>query len=308
MEMRQLVTFRAVARSLSFTRAAGDLAYAQSSVTAQIQALEDEFGVRLFERLGRRVLLTDAGQRLLVYAEKMLRLAEEAREAVAGGEEPAGTLTIGAYETLCVYRLPPALRLIGQRYPHLQLIVRLGPCGELRRLAASGELDLVFLLEEPADTPALHIEPVVPEPVLLVAPPGHHLTQRDAITPADLEREPLLATEAGCSYRLAFERILGQANISPREVMELGSVQAVKQCVMAGLGVALLPEVVVAEELRHGQLMALPWVGEMPHLVTQMAWHKDRWLSPALLAFVGIVRETVGAATRSESSPHQLVR
>src|SRR2546421_3651462 len=105
MDLRQLNTFRLVATTLSFTRAAAALSYAQSSVTAQIQSLEDELGVQLFDRLGRRVALTDAGLRLLRYADRLLDLAEEARAAVADGGDPLGSLCISAPETLCIYRL-----------------------------------------------------------------------------------------------------------------------------------------------------------------------------------------------------------
>ena len=100
MELRQLETFRAVASTLSFTRAASALGYAQSSVTAQIQALEGELGVALFDRLGRRVALTDAGQRLVEYAERLLTLAEKARSALAEGAEPSGTLQDRTAEAL----------------------------------------------------------------------------------------------------------------------------------------------------------------------------------------------------------------
>src|SRR5436305_2708758 len=110
MELRQLETFRMVAGQLSFTRAATALGYAQSSVTAQIQALESELGVALFDRLGRHVALTESGQRLLEYAERLLSLAEEARTALADGAEPTGTLTVGAPETALTYRLPRVLQ------------------------------------------------------------------------------------------------------------------------------------------------------------------------------------------------------
>src|SRR5215210_5308545 len=117
MELRQLETFRAVAGPLSFTRAAVTLGYAQSSVTAQIQALEAELGVALFDRLGRRVALTEAGQRLLEYADRLLSLADEARAAVAEGAEPAGTLTVGAPETVLTYRLPRVLQRYRATFP-----------------------------------------------------------------------------------------------------------------------------------------------------------------------------------------------
>src|SRR5262249_14299225 len=124
MELRQLITFQAVASTLSFTRAAVLLNYAQSSVTAQIQALEEELGVPLFDRLGKRVVLTDAGQRLVRYADRMLNLADETRGVVSGGEVRGGTLTLSAIETLCTYRLPGILRQFRDQFPHVQLKFR----------------------------------------------------------------------------------------------------------------------------------------------------------------------------------------
>src|SRR5262245_23144064 len=110
MEFRNLSTFLAVAKTLSFSQAAQMLDYAQSTVTVQIQALEEELGVPLFDRLGRRVALTEAGNQLLWYAQKFVELEKEAHTVISNDPEPAGVLTIGAPETTCAYRLPPLLR------------------------------------------------------------------------------------------------------------------------------------------------------------------------------------------------------
>lgn len=117
MEIRNLATFQAVARFLSFNRAALELNYAQSSVSAQIQALEDELGVQLFDRLGRRILLTEAGSKLLQYAEKMLDLADETRAEVAGAKELKGSLTIKVPETIGVHRLPKVIKEFKSGFP-----------------------------------------------------------------------------------------------------------------------------------------------------------------------------------------------
>src|SRR5215216_4831156 len=124
MDLRQLKTFQTVAETLSFTRAAELLDYAQSSVTAQVRSLEDELGVRLFDRLGRRVRLTDSGDRLLEYAAKILNLADEARLAVSDSSEPSGQLIVAAPETLSTYRLPPLLKQYRALFPRVQLIMR----------------------------------------------------------------------------------------------------------------------------------------------------------------------------------------
>src|SRR5258708_269564 len=165
MELRQLATFRMVATTLSFTQAASALGYVQSSVTAQIQALEADLGVPLFDRLGKRIVLTDAGSRLLRYAEKILALAEEARSVVAGDDEPTGSLTISAPESLCTYRLPAILGLFRERYPRVQLLFRPSPSADMRRRVGEGLLDLAFVLEEPIQSGNLSSEQLIREPL-----------------------------------------------------------------------------------------------------------------------------------------------
>src|SRR5262245_21837871 len=133
MDLRQFTTFRTLARTLSFTRTAAELNYVQSNVSAQIRALESELGVRLFDRLGRRVVLTDAGCRLLDYADRVLALVQEAHTIVATTDEVAGTVIMSAPESLCAYRLPPLLHEVRTRFPRLQVTFRPGPVAELRQ-------------------------------------------------------------------------------------------------------------------------------------------------------------------------------
>jgi DNA-binding transcriptional LysR family regulator len=119
MELRHLRTFKAVAANRSFTQAAKELGYVQSAITAHVKTLEADLGVRLFDRLGRHIVLTEAGSELLAYATKILDLMDGDREAVAGNGKPSGTLHISASETLCIYRLPPVLEEFGKRFPEV---------------------------------------------------------------------------------------------------------------------------------------------------------------------------------------------
>lgn len=300
MELRQLATFRVVARTLSFTRAAEALDYAQSSVTAQVQALEEDFGVHLFERLGKRIALTEAGERLLTYADKLLGLADEARAVVPAGDEPRGKLVIGAPESLCAYRLPPVLSQMRARFPHVQLVFRPYTCSETRRAILDGLLDVGLLLEEPLRAPGLIIEPLVDEPLCILTYPDHPLARQARVEASALAGEPILVTEAGCSYRVLLERILADAGARMETTIEFGSVEAIKQCVMAGMGLTILPQVAVAAELEQGRLVPVPLRGHDLCIATQLAWHKDKWLSPSLRAFLGLTREVLGmhVATR----------
>jgi DNA-binding transcriptional LysR family regulator len=113
------------------------------------------------------------------------------------------------------------------------------------------------------------------------------------IKPIDLAGQVVLLTEDGCHYRRAFEEAPSSAGVRPSNKLELGSVEAIKRCVMEGIGLAVLPEVAVAEEVNQGRLVILPWTGCDFSIMTQLAWHKDKWMSPALKAFVDVVREVL---------------
>ena len=178
MDLRQLTTYRVLARTLNFHQAAEQLHCVQSTVTAQIQALEDDLGVRLFDRLGRRVVLTDAGTRLVAYAERLLNLADEARLAVSRREEQVGTLTISATETLCTYRLPSVLHRFRSRYPQVRIVFFALAYSELRQAVAEGTVDLAFVMEDLISGAALHTEPLCTEQIYLVASLDHPLAQR----------------------------------------------------------------------------------------------------------------------------------
>jgi DNA-binding transcriptional LysR family regulator len=295
-ELQQLRTFRAAASGLSFTRAAAELGYAQSSVTAQIQALEREIGAPLFDRLGRRVVLTDAGRRLLPYAREILDLEGEAGRAVSNGGEVSGSLTISAAETHCAYHLPELLNRFGSQYPQVELELRPSRMGalddELKRGLKEGVVDLGFVLEEPlTGANRLEVETLAEEPASFVARPDHPLAGSPSVSPADLEGQTILLTEEGCAYRRLFDRALREAGVSPARVLQFSSVEAIKRCTEAGMGVALLSEISVREEIARGTLTELNWTGPDCGVLTQAVWNAERWLSPAIKAFLDATRE-----------------
>ncbi|MER7954101.1 LysR family transcriptional regulator [Streptomyces sp. NPDC096030] len=290
MELRLLVTFEKVATVLSFTRAATELRYAQSSVTGQIRALESSLGVELFERLGSRIRLTEAGERLLPYARRMIELAEEARTAVvATGEEPAGTIAVGTMESLTSYRLPPLLELFHHRYPKVRLSLRPTLGDETRQALRQGTYDIGFLMEPETEHAGLEAEVLAEEPLTLVASPRHRLAGRTDLASADLAAGQLVGTEPGCPYRDLFERELREW--SP-PFMEFGTLEATKRGVAGGLGIALVPRVTVSEELASGALVALDWSPPF-RLFTQIAWRRGKRLPAHVRLFVEQARRLV---------------
>ena len=232
-------------------------------------------------------------------------LADEARLAVSGGEAPAGTITIGAPETVCAYRLPAVLHLFRSRFPRVRLIFRPTPSPGLPHSVGDGALDVAFILAAPIQSGRLMVEPLVAERLVVLAPPDHPLAQAPRVGAADLEGEPILLTKTGCGYRALFSRALAAEGVHPSETVEFGSVEAIKQCAMAGLGIAVLPEVAVAAELAEGRLRAPRWVGPELRAWTQMVWHREKRLAPALSAFLGVARELLAAAPEPSHESRQ---
>lgn len=292
MELRLLNTFVAVARFNSFTQAAEHLSYAQSSVTSQVQALESELGVRLFERLGKSISMTPEGEKLLPFAKQVLKLCDDARIAVAPAGALKGALVIGAPESLCAVRLVPLFTEFHNRYPEVELSLQFGGCTEFEDLLGGNQIDIAFFLERKLNPPSLESVLEWPEPIALLAAPGHPLVRTAGIEPHDVQDILLILAETGCSYRTRFLQMLSDAGVTPKSTMESSSVQVMKQLAMSGLGITLLPRVAAIGELAEGKLVELTWAGPpFEMMMTQVMYHKDKWISPAMRAFIDLAGE-----------------
>lgn len=291
MEVRQLQIFRTLAEELNFTRTAEKVHTVQSNVTAQIKALEEELGTPLFDRLGRRVTITDAGRRFQPFAEQALAAMEQGQRAIQSGAEPSGPLRIGAPESVLTYRLPQVLRVFRKRFPHVELIFNPYTEGTVGLKLESGKFDMAILMADVLPNGAFQSTRIRTERVFLLCDPDHPLAKRATVKPIDLAGESLLLTESGCNYRLKLDRVLAMQNIRPGNVTEFSSVEAIKQCVISGMGLAILPAIVVARELRQNQVKALHWAGPSLDIATHILWHKDKWISPAMEAFAELCKD-----------------
>ncbi len=293
MEIRQLKTFQTVATLLSFTQAAIQLNYAQSSISAQIQMLEEELGVKLFDRMGRRILLTDAGDRLLQYACKIIDLEEETRTEVAEAKEPRGSLTIRIPESFGVHRLPLVLKRFKARFPKVRLRFITCTHDGLQEDLRKGVTDLAFILAESISAGNLMTEVLGVESIVIVAAPDHPLTAKPIVKIKDLEGETILISKVDCSYLKSFQRLLLQKKVHPGNLLELNSVATIKQCIKEGIGITAIPRIAVQNELDQGHLVALPLEDGELEVAILMIWYKEKWLSSTLCAFMEIVRETL---------------
>ena len=297
MEVRQLQTFLVLAEELNFTRTAERVHTVQSNVTSQIKSLEAELGSPLFDRLAKRVVLTESGRRFRPYAEKALAAMEQGLQAVKFGDEPAGPLRIYAPETVLTYRLPPVLQLFRKSYPRVEIIFRPETDSTLAEELECGRIDLAISMADSVDAEQLSSIRLGSEDVYLFATPHHPLAHGKKVHPSDLMDQTLLLTEAGCGYRKKLDQQLGAVNVRPQHITEFSSVEAIKQCVTAGLGVGLLPEVVIAGELKKKQFALLNWHGGKMTIATHVLWHKDKWISGGMRAFLEVLKAKLQPAT-----------
>lgn len=292
MELRHLRTFRTVARTLNFTRAAAELNYAQSSVTEQIQSLESELAAKLFDRTNRKLSLTPAGERLAKYADQMLLLAQEARTAVRDeAREPGGQLTVGGLETLCAYRLPAVLARYRRLYPRVQVTVREGGRGELYEWVRRGEVDVALTFGQAPQDKLMASDALTTDRLMVVTPIGHRLATYAQVSGPDLRGEAFLATPHGCGFRNMLDaliRTLGPD--APVIDTQVASMAALCQCASAGMGCALLPEIAVAGPAARGEVAAVPVTGEASETEVTMTWLHRAELRPSVSAFLATAR------------------
>ncbi|MEU5694874.1 LysR family transcriptional regulator [Actinosynnema sp. NPDC020468] len=238
MDTRLLRTLLVLARTGSFTAAATEQHLVQSTVTSQVKALERHLGARLFDRLPTGARLTEAGRRAVEHAREVLAAEQRLRDAVRGSTAVEGDVRIGAPESVCAYRLPQRIADVALRWPGIT--VHLSPVGTREALAGvrNGGLDLGLVLEEAVVASGLEVTALGVEPIELVTAPGVAVDER------------YFLLEEGCSYTDRFVRELA----ATPNITRFGSIEAVRSCVMAGLGWTVLPRVAVAEQLDAGTL------------------------------------------------------
>lgn len=291
MEFRQLNTFITVADLNSFTRAADILGYTQPTVTSQIQLLESELGVRLFERIRKNISLTHEGEKFLVYARQIVELCEEAKNAVKEHPIPKGVVTIGALESLCTTRVHSLLEEFHYKFPDIEIILKTIKSTEYEQLLLDNQIDVAFCLENMITSSDFIVELAIPEPLALLVSPSHPLSKLHKVYPENIAEYLLILAEEDCSYRKTIVGMLNDCGLAPKSIMEIGSVQAMKQLAVSGLGIIFLPKITVEEELSKGQLVELNWCGPSFKFFTQVIYHEDKWMSPALRTLLNMTKE-----------------
>jgi DNA-binding transcriptional LysR family regulator len=284
MELSDLRIFRTVVRAGGVTRAASQLHRVQSNVTTRIRQLEDELGVPLFLRQGKRLHLSPAGMVLRDYADRLLDLAREAQDALHD-TTPRGVLHLGAMESTAAVRLPAPLSEYHRRYPEVILELRTGNPRALATAVLAGELEAA-LVAEPMPDASFQKVPVFDEELVIVAQAGHpRIKSAD-----DLETRTMLAFEPGCPHRKRLEDWFARQRQLPERTVEMSSYHALLGCAVAGMGIALMPRSVLTTfpEAKRLSVHSLPPGENVAQ--TAMIWRRGAQ-SPKIDALVKILLE-----------------
>lgn len=258
LDSRQLRAFTALARTSSFTLAAKELFLTQSAVSHSMRALEESVGCRLFDRMGKRVALTQAGEQLLVHAEKILGEMERARDGLEQlGKWGRARLRLGASAMLSHYLLPPVLREFKKQFPECRIVIEPGDTLEVLPMVEDGRIDLAFALETRPNQ-AVEVVPLFSDELRFLVNPEHPWAQAGRVKIEDIAKQNyILYDKASLTFRMIRE-FFAEDDIVLNTAIEMGSMGAIKELVKLGLGVSIITTWVAEAELREGSLVALP--------------------------------------------------
>lgn len=283
MDLHRLHVFTKVCELGSLSRSADAVYLSQPTVSGHIKALEEELGVRLFDRLGRGVAPTQAADILYDYAVRLLALRDEALEAVASASgRVTGRLVVGGSTIPGHYLLPAYLAQMRTRYPELTVSLKVADTRAVAEMAEQGEVEM-GVIGARVDNPRLEFTPCCTDELVLVAPADHPLSGRPGITPAQLKKTPFILREPGSGTRMAAFKALENMGISVADLdvaAELGSTQAVRQAILAGLGVSIISNLAVWDDLVSGRLVRLELPGMSLNRDFFLVHRTGRTLSP----------------------------
>ena len=284
MDLSDLHIFRSVVEAGGVTRAAEKLNRVQSNVTTRVRQLESELGVDLFVRQGKRLHVSPAGKLLLDYAERLIELAREAREAVHD-VKPRGLLRLGTGESTAAMRLPVPMNDYLSRYPEVTLELRTGNTKQLAAAVLSGELDAALASEPIADGPFEKVT-IYEEELVIIAAVGHPPIK----SPRDARPQTVLAFEAGCAYRQRLEDWFAHHREMPDRIVEISSYHAMLGCAVAGMGISLMPRNVLTTFPDAKLLSTHSLPAALARAKTSLIWRKGT-LSPKVRALIEVLNE-----------------
>lgn len=291
MELRTIDTFLKVAATQNFSKAAEQLGYSQSAVTVQIQKLEKELETQLFERIGKRVFLTEKGQEFIHYANEIKEATNSALSFSKQEVSPKGKLRIGGVESICTALLPELLLDFYKLCPEVEVVIKSGTTDSLLDMAAGNSLDLVFTLDHKIYRSEWNCPIQEEENVIFVTLNDKNRFRKNIVPIQKLIKEPFLLTENGAAYHYELEQMLAELNLEISPILEIGNTETIIHLLKRGMGISFLPKFTVYNELQDHVLSEVHTNLAGVKMYHQLFYHKNKWITKQMQVFIELVKQ-----------------
>ena len=291
MNLNQLRIFYFAVKYGSFSAAAEALYITQPAVTKQIQQLQATYGVKILNRFGKKMVPTDAGEVLYEFADKIFQFESQAEESLRDFQQrKSGRLRIHASESFGAYYLPFIINLFRKKYPKIHISVNIFPNREIIENTVKLENDMGFI-SYPIEHKKLMVREILEDRLVLIVPPSHPFAKKKLLEPRKLEAQSIVMHEKGSASREIVDGFIKRHNVSVSVPLELSNNEAIKRAVEEGIGLSLISEHVVSEEVKRKKLKSIPLVD--PTLIRKfyLIYHKEKYLSQPFQMFISMVNQ-----------------
>lgn len=294
MNTKSLVTFKTILEMGSFQKAADKLGYTQSTVTFQIKQLEEELALKLFEKIGRHMELTQAGKDIMPYVDMILQGTEQISNYGKSLSELSGSLKLAIPDSILIYNMQPFIQAFTHEAPGVQLVINSIQSGEINQSVMDGTADIGINCEKDSYPDTVIHKKLGKYKIVLIASPFTDNSLLDFITPHQRKPFSLICNEPDGYYQLEMDKYLADKDIILNPYMKVQSIEAVKRCVMNNLGIAIVPSYSIEEELKNGSLLPIKTELDEKTFNSIYLYHKNRWISPQMELAIKLLKEKVG--------------
>jgi len=299
MNFNQLKAFYFAVKYRSYSAAAEALYITQPAVTKQVQQLEATYGIKFLNRFGKKMVLTDAGEVLYDFADKIFQIENQAEERLRDFQQrKSGRLRIHAGESFGAYYLPFIINIFRKKYPNIHISVNIFPNQEVIENTIKLENDLGFI-SYPFEHKKLIIQDVLEDRLVLIVPPSHPFARKKILEPRKLDEQPIIMHEKGSATRDIVDAFIRRNNLSVFIALELSNNEAIKRAVEEGAGISLISEHVVSEEVKRRKLKSIPLADSTMKRKFYLIYHKDKYLSHPFQMFLYMVNQWASEYTKA---------
>ncbi len=292
MEYRNIITFLRVAELQNFTQAANSLGYAQSTVTFHIQSLEEELGIKLFDRIGKKISLTIAGEYLISYANEIMHIESEIKQLYKKLDNISGTLRIGVVESLLSTYVEKAILLYRQKFPNVFLEIRTASTLELMELLESNDVDIILIIGKRIVDHNFIRSLIKPEKIFFVTSSSNKLVGKDTVSFQEVAEQPLILPEKASFYRQIAEEVAAQFDCILAPAIQVNNTATIIRLLKEGMGISFLPNYLIAHDVATGELSPLNIVNDhLQNYYIQILYHKNKWVTPHMKGFTALMKE-----------------